>query len=314
MRWSKTISRAAFTLIELLVVIAIIAILIGLLLPAVQRVRDAAVRLKCKNNLHNIAIACHNYQTLQGALPQAIETFDASAPHWYWGWMAQLLPQIEQQPLYTTADAFSQTTNDTWGMMGGTANPALDKFLLIWTCPSDGRQLIATYASGIRVAFTGLPGVNGTGKGMNDGVICNVRVTMDAIQDGTSNTLMVGERPPSTDLVFGWWFAGTGYSDDTGPQDGTGDVTLGTADPNYPPAVAMQSYGDKTACPADKYLFQTGTITNNCDQAHFWSLHQSGAHFAFADGSVRFITYAVGKDILPALGTRNGGEVISIDY
>src|SRR5262249_55912869 len=191
-------------------------------------------------------------------------------------------------------------------------------FLQVWTCPMDSRQLAAQDADGYRVAFTGLLGVNGTGKGKNDGVICNTKVTMVGITDGTSNTLMIGERPPSRDFFFGWWFAGAGYYDPasaggTPPsQDGTGDVTLGTNDPRYPIALA-QPFNGGYKCAANKYLFQPGQINDNCDQAHFWSLHPSGGNFAMADGSVRFITYSAGANpnLMIALGTRAGGETLA---
>ncbi len=300
--------RLAFTLIELLVVIAIIAILVGLLLPAVQKVREAGARLQCQNNLHNIVLACHNFHDTNDEFPRALESYDSNHRHYYWSWMAQILPQVEQQPLYSQADAYAATNNYPWGNPG---NPASDRFLLIWTCPTDSRQLRADVVTAnskqLRVAFTGLLGVNGTAKGTNDGAICNTKVKFPFITDGTSNTLMIGERPPSAQLIFGWWFAGAGYPDSstTPTQDGTGDVTLGTNDPKY---VAYVGAG----CAADKYRFQPGKLTDDCDQAHFWSLHTGGANFAFADGSVRFVRYGA-ADVLPALGTRAGGESTTLE-
>jgi prepilin-type N-terminal cleavage/methylation domain-containing protein/prepilin-type processing-associated H-X9-DG protein len=315
MRSATVLRRAGFTLIELLVVIAIIAILIALLLPAVQKVREAAARVKCQNNLHNVALACHNFHDARGHFPLAVESFDPANRHYYWSWMTQILPYVEQDNLYAQADAYARTQPNPFAAGG---NPALGQFLPVWACPSDSRQLITALVFGpgytVNVGFTGVLGVNGTGKGKNDGVICNTRVTMVAVSDGTSNTLMLGERPPSKNLRFGWWFAGAGYRDGlTGPfQDGTGDVTLGADDVNYPTAMsrypANATNGVAMACPANKYQLQPGNLADDCDQCHFWSLHSGGANFGFADGSVRFLTYAVSSQ-MPALGTRAGGEV-----
>jgi len=299
----------AFTLIELLVVIAIIAILIGLLLPAVQKVREAAARMKCANNLKQISLATHTYHDANGQMPLALQTTTYSR-YWYWSWFTQILPYVEQQNLYNQANAYSATNFDPWGPP---SNPGLSTYLPVWSCPSDSRQLAVQDSSGLKVAFTGLLGVCGTAKGKNDGVICNTKVNITGITDGTSNTLLVGERPPSSDFFFGWWFAGAGYYDPgtTPSQDGTGDVTLGTWDLRYPPALLTGFNGGYT-CTATKYQFQPGLLSDGCDQAHFWSMHTGGGNFGMADGSVRFIAYGAGNNqaLWVALGTRAGGEVV----
>ena len=330
--------RGGFTLIELLVVIAIIAILIGLLLPAVQKVREAAARTQCQNNLKQIVLACHNYESAYGNFPQSIQNVDkAPSPYLYWqqypskidhydwSWMAEILAYVEQENLSRVADAFEKsqgTAHDPWA---NPQNPALGTFLKTWTCPMDSRQLVVQDTSGLKVAFTGLLGVTGTGMNLNDGMfVWNTRVRMAGVTDGTSNTLMVGERPPSKSLFFGWWFAGAGYywpSAPKIPQDGTGDVVLGTNDPAYVPALLI-GFNGGVSCPASKNQFGPGKLTDDCDQAHFWSLHTSGANFGFADGSVRFLPYSVGTQtvtvgtttmpLMQALGTRNGGEVVTL--
>src|SRR5262249_25673187 len=115
---------------------------------------------------------------------------------------------------------------------------------------------------------------------------------------GTSNTLMIGERPPSNDLYYGWWFAGAGYD-----GSGTGDVVLGARETGY---------AADLGCSSAYTEFKAGKLNNDCDQAHFWSLHPGGANFALGDASVRFVTYSANPS-LPALVTRSGGETVN-DY
>src|SRR5262249_30810637 len=125
------------------------------------------------------------------------------------------------------------------------------------------------------------------------------------IKDGTSNTLLIGERPPSADYLFGWWFAGGGY-------DGyckAGDNYMGVRDTPYLNGLT-DTNGAPVKCPMSKLNYQPGKITDLCDQLHFWSLHPGGANWAMADGSVRFLPYAA-DPLLPALATRNGGEVVN---
>ena len=258
--------RPGFTLIELLVVIAIIGILIALLLPAVQKVREAANRTKCANNLKQIGIALHMYHDVNGSLPSAsnFHTPYSNPPdfHYSWSWMAMILPYIEQNNLYKAAEDFAQHVNYVPFGTSGPANPAQYTPIPTYQCPADTRVLVASYVdenpqtnTQVDVAFTSYLGCNGTDLNSRDGVLyVNYSgITFRQITDGLSNTLMVGERPPSTDLIFGWWFDGQGQ----GYSTGSSDIVLGVLEINsntYP------------QCPHGPYQFSPGSLTNNCDQ------------------------------------------------
>jgi prepilin-type N-terminal cleavage/methylation domain-containing protein/prepilin-type processing-associated H-X9-DG protein len=304
--------RRAFTLIELLVVIAIIAILIALLVPAVQKVRSAAARTECTNHMKQIGLALHSHHTAKKTLPAGGNT-NYSATY-YWSWMASILPYIDQSPLLAEANAWASAGGGSHWDPFSPANPALGVIVPAYICPADTRESFVVNNPSVTgvygpIAFTCYLGNAGTSGSSYDGVLYeNSSIKLTAITDGTSNTLLAGERPPSQDLDFGWWFAGAGYND-----TGIGDNIMATNDSTYP-VILWTMYGiggSSGECPTTNIGFRYGTPRNPCDQTHYYSLHPDGANFLFCDGAVRFLTYDA-NNILVALGTRAGNEPVSL--
>jgi prepilin-type N-terminal cleavage/methylation domain-containing protein/prepilin-type processing-associated H-X9-DG protein len=262
---SRPISRrahSAFTLIELLVVIAIIAILIGLLLPAVQKVREAAARMKCSNNLKQIGIAMHMYNDTYNKLPTGWVTTTALQPSPGWAWSLLLLPNLEQGNLYTLIAADIVTP-------GGApaTNAVLQTPLSVYRCPSDQG-----------------PTINGSFQsyGMNN-YVCNREVlgpdvnnhpTMISIQgilDGSSNTILVGERDFVRNVASVWGVRSSVSSSSFEGRPGSGINPLNPANP-------------------------PSSGTGNAQRLGFNSLHTNGCNFLFGDGSVHFINNSIDAD------------------
>ncbi|VTS02054.1 DUF1559 domain-containing protein [Tuwongella immobilis] len=292
--------RAAFTLLELLIVLTIVSVLLGLLIPAVQKVRAAAGRLSCTNNLKQIGLASHHYASAHGDFPPGV--FPPSDLLFGLNIHVALLPYLEQNALYQQAESDCATMPITH-----LAPPHVGLRTLVKTyqCPVDSRQsFLHRIPQGSVVAVTGYLGVSGVGEEERpSGMIYTFsRTRIRDVSDGTSNTLYFGERPPTPDYRCSWWYMSFAHvaSEPFLPINAVRGMPEGT------------SLGaDYLACHPGPYAFTPGDTTSVCHAYHFWSMHPGGANFAFADSSVRFITYAA-NDIMPALATRAGGEVVQL--
>lgn len=280
--------RDGLTMIEVIVVLAIIGLMSGLLLSAISKARNAAARTQCTNNLRQIGIALHQYEGAHLALPPGIASDTPRASMPYVGWNGRILPFIEQESLWRTMqESFRQDRN----FLHDPPHVMRRQVVRLFGCPADSRVSLGSRIIGGEPAFTSYLGVEGTDQFSEDGVLyCDSRVRMTEIRDGKSNTLLIGERPPSANEMLGWWYAGWGQG-----KDGSAEMLLGAREYN------VGTYGPD--CPPGPYHFQPGQLRWQCDAFHFWSLHSGGSNFAFCDGSVRFIAYSADA-IMPALATR----------
>jgi prepilin-type N-terminal cleavage/methylation domain-containing protein/prepilin-type processing-associated H-X9-DG protein len=302
------LSRRAFTLIELLVVLAIIAILLGLLLPAVQKVRDAAARIQCENNLKQIGLACHSYHDTNRALPPGYLATDpyrdgATDTSPGWGWPAFLLPYLEQNNLYQQLNLTQPVQN----------SPAIQALVKVYLCPADTPPpapfpitdpLGNTVALAAPCSYAATVGQDASDVAdpTGDGVFYrNSRTRLTDITDGTSQTAMVGDRA---------------WADSEGIWAGAPPGAVMRAGPRNPWQTATG--------PAPTFVLVHNNWVNIKTDADgglddFSGYHTNGVNIVFADGSVHFIRSITGdgpeRRAFWALGTRAGGEVIAdLDY
>lgn len=307
--------RKGFTLIELLVVIAIIAILIGLLLPAVQKVREAAARAKCQNNLKQFALAMHNYESSNGAFPSTRFLGPTGQGKWY-SWTVLALDYVEQD---NVGKLWDKTIKWNTGTNLVTAQNKMNLFLCP-SAPADRRAALTGATAGLTLGgldyitfhqvrnryylANGLVNPSGTSD-LNYGAMQNgVKTTIGAISDGTSNTIMFMEAAVRPNQYILGRDAGTIVGSNEGMGWADPDTGSGSLDGTNPTTGAVNQDAAYTG----------GTCVMNCNNdSEPYSVHSGGMNVAMADGSVRFVRSSTSAATFAAMVTRQGGEVFTND-
>jgi prepilin-type N-terminal cleavage/methylation domain-containing protein/prepilin-type processing-associated H-X9-DG protein len=357
MRWVR--NRRAFTLIELLVVIAIIAVLIALLLPAVQAAREAARRSQCVNNLKQIGLALHNYESTNTVFPPGrINTYVAGNGH-CWGAYSQMLPQFELQVLFNAMNFSMNPDPDYTSTIAVVNMTAAVTVLNTFLCPSDGGPSSVVVGGGLYAGHNYLLNVGSgyavvqappsPGTTPNGILFENSAVPIAGITDGTSQTAVISETIRSTagaptgfngltnfaqDPLSGFVITGTNVAGDGPPIFSDADYTsrcLVSMPKGFQPTRGIKwLYGapghsmyNHRRPPNDRRVDCRGGLPHSDKSQADWqnlslnvtsrSRHPGGANSLFCDGHVGFVKDSVSVATWQALGSRNGGEVVSDD-
>ncbi|MFO0891436.1 MAG: DUF1559 domain-containing protein [Isosphaeraceae bacterium] len=294
---SRTGKRpAGFTMLELVLVIAIISILISLLLPAIQSSREIARKTQCAKNLMQIGLAVGNYHATNKVLPPGVVNPTgpiSSLPSGYhWGWEARILPFLEQANLYNQLN-----------FLHGVYEPANDtsrtRRLSVFQCPSDAGPMLTSYAGCHH-------DVEAPIAADNHGVLfLNSRVGYDDITDGPASTILAGEFRSRTQSLG--WAVGTRSSlrNAGSPINAELDLFLTTK--------PLSNLGDQSRDLDEvKDLIDSGELGGSFSGG-FSSQHSGGSNYVMADGSIRFLTERIRRDVYQSLGHRADGNLISSD-
>ena len=334
--------RKGFTLVELLVVIAIIGILVGLLLPAVQAAREAARRMQCSNNVKQLGLATHNYHDTFKSFPVSFfaatqagyPTLGSPRDGRQTSWLTGVLPYIEQSAIFNMLDFSRGVTNDPRSTVNPPLSPsnqwAATQRIPGFKCPSDtspdvlnARSDTSGIANQIAFALTSYKGVCGAnwqwgvtqstaapwtttrfgvssnGLDRGNGIFFRgwdfpYKTNMRDVTDGTSNTLMVGEAIGNYSQWNWWWLSNATTATTSIPLNAKAACAA------YTPATGMTKKAGLLIC--------RGDWPNNYS---FASEHTGGGNFSLADGSIRFLSDSIDRDIYRGMATISGGEIAS---
>jgi prepilin-type N-terminal cleavage/methylation domain-containing protein/prepilin-type processing-associated H-X9-DG protein len=291
---SHFVRSRGYSLVELLVAVAIISLLLGLVLPAVQKVRDASLRASCQSNLRQIGLGLHEYHSAYGAFPPGVasqvvpgipKVFTPVIP-----WHALILAHIGEG---TLAANMAEAYRIDAFQINSPPHTARNTVVKIYVCPTEAKGV-----NFLGVGITSYMGCSGLQTANGEGILYyDSRTRLSDVTDGTSNTLIAGERPPALDWL-GTWYGGWAHA-----QDGVATNLLGVEEVNR---------GYDAKCNDRVMHYRAPRSPNDgCRAFHYWSKHTNGANFLFADGSVRLLRYSA-RDVMPMLATRAEGEVVDV--
>lgn len=294
----KPRSQSGFTMVELLVCIGLIAILVSLLLPAVQYAREASRRISCNNKLRQVGIAVVAFHDRHRFVPSSDSEY-GQLVHWHF----QILDDLELRPLKSLIDSELERRVN-WDVFTGRST-----LVSAFSCPSDSacQEIVMQHYTKLLFAPSNYVGVVGRSFERSDGLFPDVvrvqkKVRFSDVLDGLSNTFAVCERPIAKQPLVGSWLSSQEY----GSQAIGSEETPSGWRRTYS---AYFSIANLFNC--DSVQFGRGDVRNPCDQFHGWSHHAGGANFVRADGSTMLTSFDTNREVVNALCTIAGHDYVA---